>query len=162
MARVNFDKRVLSILEDQSTYLPLKKSNQTQIEKQAIKILNGIGKNKYTKAEREKLLSTGSQPAAFQAFIKDYKVKSPLGFRLRPIAFVRNTATEKVDWLVSSILTSLVQFCPANVRNTEEVIDIQKSLNKENMTAESTFISLDVVNLYPSITLDMGIKYVIE
>ena len=30
------------------------------------------------------------------------------------------------------------------------------------MTAESTFISLDVVNLYPSIPLDIGIKYVIE
>ena len=110
----------------------------------------------------QKLLSAGSRPAKFQAFIKDHKNKTGVNFPLRPIASVNNTAVEKVDWIVSEILTQLVKFVPANVKNTHEVITKLKNLEKGDFTEEMTFVSLDVVNLYPSINIEFGIKAVLE
>ena len=54
--------------------------------------------------DREKLLSTGLFPAAFHMFIEDHKEKTDGFYPLRPIASVKNTAIEKVDWLVTQIL----------------------------------------------------------
>ena len=110
----------------------------------------------------QKLLSAGSRPAKFQAFIKDHKNKTGVNFPLRPIASVNNTAVEKVDWIVSEILTQLVKFVPANVKNTHEVITKLENLEKGDFTEEMTFVSLDVVNLYPSINIEFGIKAVLE
>ena len=110
----------------------------------------------------QKLLSAGSRPAKFQAFIKDHKNKTGVNFPLRPIASVNNTAVEKVDGIVSEILTQLVKFVPANVKNTHEVITKLKNLEKGDFTEEMTFVSLDVVNLYPSINIEFGIKAVLE
>ena len=69
---------------------------------------------------------------------------------------------EKVDWIVSEILTQLVKFVPANVKNTHEVITKLENLEKGDFTEEMTFVSLDVVNLYPSINIEFGIKAVLE
>ena len=99
-----FEKRVQKILNDENTYRLLPNSKQAQIERQANSLVKSISKNNFNKIETEKLLSTGSKPANFAAFIKDHKVKDEDGYPLRPIASVRNTATEKVDWLVSASL----------------------------------------------------------
>jgi hypothetical protein len=158
----NLDKRILSILGDETTYLPLAKSKQTQIEKQANQILKHIVKDKHSKSVKDKLLSTGSRPATFQVFCKDHKSNSGLGYPLRPIASVRNTAAEKTDWLVSTILVNLVSLVPANVRNAADIIDHLNLINKDAITANHVFISLDVVSLYPSIPLDFGIECVLD
>ena len=66
--------------------------------------------SKQGKQVLEKFLSCGSQPANFQAFVKDHKANSERGFPLQPIASVKNTATEKVDWLVTMLLS--IKDCP--------------------------------------------------
>ena len=75
-----------------------------------------------------------------------------------------NTAAEKVDWLVSQILSKLVEFVPSNIRNTKELTDLLDNLNNDTPSFEpnATFISLDAVNLYSSIPLDFGIKKVVD
>ncbi|MEL7308212.1 MAG: hypothetical protein AAGK05_10325, partial [Pseudomonadota bacterium] len=99
----------------------------------------------------------------FQAFIKDHKIKNEEDeFPLRPIASVRNTAVEKVDWLISRILVQLVDVVPANVKNSNEVITLLKNVNSSDLGNNGAFVSLDVVNLYPSINIGFGIEAVIE
>jgi uncharacterized protein YaaR (DUF327 family) len=160
----NYHERVLSILEDEETYEPLTKSKSSLLEKQANALIRSVTKDNvlFNKNKVERLLSTGSQPASFSAFIKDHKTCTDNVFPLRPIASVINTAGEKVDWLVSSILTKLTNFVDSNLKNTKELIDILESLDNTLLNKNSTFISLDVVSLYPSIPLDYGIDSVVN
>ena len=146
------------MIEDKETYEPVSLSKQKCLEKQANNLMKSITKNIFSKREAEKLLSTGSQPAHFSAFIKDHKDRSEDGYPLRPIASVNGTATEKIDWLVSKILTALVKFVPSNVKNTDELTDLLDQHAKHFTEADGTFVSLDVRNLYPSIPLDFGIE----
>ena len=157
----SFDARNLALLNDTSTYKRLSKSKQTSIEAQANKLINSVCKN-LTRTEREKLLASGSAPAAFYAFVKDHKEKRDDNFPLRPIASVKNTAIEKVDWLLSKILGQLVYFVPANIKNSSEIIQILNEHNTSGLDPSYTFISLDVVSLYPSIPITDGIKAVLD
>jgi len=150
------------ILNDKDTYKELTASNQTKIEKQANLLVKGMIKNNFSKIESEKLLSSGSQPAQFKAFVKDHKTKSADGFPLRPIASVRGTATEKADWLVSGLLTSLVEWVPANLKNSATLIDLLKTTELSRVGSNAMFISLDVISLYPSIPIEFGLECVHE
>ena len=155
----DFHNGLLCILNDPDTYKKVK-SKQTKIENQANKIIKSVCKN-LPKNQLQKLLSSGSRPANFQAFIKDHKSKSDENFPLRPIASVRNTAIEKVDWLVSKILTQLVKYVPANVNNSKEVIEKLRTVNTLDLSPDKMFFSLDVVKLYPSINIAFGIDKVV-
>jgi len=158
----DYNERVLLMLQDAETYEPITKSKQIQLEKQANSLIRNVTKDNYKKRDIEKLLSTGSQPASFKAFIKDHKPLTEKGYPLRPIASVTNTAAEKVDWLVSSILTRLSNIVPSNIKNSKELIDLLDSQDKSVWKDDSVFISLDVVNLYPNIPLAYGIESVIN
>jgi len=158
----DFEEKIFRILEDRETYKPLTESKQNAIEKQANKLIKNTLENKgFSKSDLQKLISTGGKPATFQAFVKDHKEKEE-GFPLRPIASVRNTATEKVDWLVGKILSQLVQYVPANVKNTRDLLDNIKLIETDDFNLNFTFVSLDVVNLYPSIPIEFGITAVLE
>lgn len=102
-----------------------------------------------------------SRLASFHAFIKDHKPLSGVGYPLRLIVSVIGTATKKIDWLVSIVLTRLVTFVLSHVRNTID-IDLFSKLNLTNNDSYVTFISLDVVSLYRRISLDFGIKANVE
>ena len=155
-----FEERLANILEDESTYKRVV-SKQTKIENQANKIIKSVCKV-LPKPQLHRLLSAGSKPANFQAFIKDHKEKNENYFPLRPIASVKNTPIEKVDWLTSEILGQLVQFVPANVRNSKEVTNLLESIDRSILTPKKSFFSLDVVSLYPSIQIAFGIESVLE
>ena len=155
-----FMNRLETILEDSNTYKKVE-SKQNKIEKQANMIIKNVCTH-LPKRQTQKLLSSGSRPAKFQAFIKDHKERTEGNFPLRPIASVRNTAIEKVDWLVSEILSQLVNYVSANVRNSSEVIHKITALDYSQLSTEKTFISLDVVNLYPSIEIGFGIEAVLD
>ena len=66
----DFNNRVLAMLEDRDTYEPLAKSRQSQLEKQANALIRSVTKDKFNKSQIEKLLSNGSKPASFYAFIR--------------------------------------------------------------------------------------------
>lgn len=80
---------------------------------------------------------------------------------LRAIAFVINFGL-RASRLVSSTLGKLIDFVDSRVKNTKELTDILDSLDKNVLKENSLFISLDFVNLFPSIPLNFGIEYVIN
>ena len=114
--------RTKQILADVETYKNITKSRQTSISKQANKIVKTFCKN-LNKSDELRLLTVGCRPAHFHTFVKDHKEPEENGYPLRPIAAVNNTATEKVDWIVSRILTQLVQFVPANLKKCQRLTD---------------------------------------
>ena len=106
--------------------------------------------------DHEKLLTSGSHPAVFRVNIKDHKDKENQFFPLRPIASVKNTPTEKVDWLSSVILNQLVKFVPAHLDSTKSLINILED-QRSNLSNDEIFVSLDVKNLYTSIPIKEGL-----
>ena len=158
----SLDNRILNILNDDKTYKKIETSKQRSIENQANKLIRSLVKNTFNGSELQKLISCGSKPANFSVFIKDHKTKEEDGYPLRPIASVRNTAIEKVDWLISNILGQLVQFVPANLKNAEDLINDLNDIDGSCLTESDCFISLDVISLYPSIPIDFGVSAVLE
>ena len=61
------------------------------------------------------------------------------GYPLRPIASVHNTATEKVDWFVSKILSQLVQFVPSNLKNSRDLITRLQVLDTCHLSSDHCF-----------------------
>jgi len=149
--------RLSIIVQDTETYKKVE-SKKNKIENQANRLIKNVCKG-LPRGQMQKLLSTGSRPAQFQAFVKDHKNKTDEFFPLRPIASVKNTPVEKVDWLLSEVLTQLVEFVPANIKNSSEVRSGLEKLDPNVLSGEKTFFSLDVINaLYPSIKIDFGIS----
>ena len=140
-----------NMLSDTTTYKFREQSKHKAIENQANKLVKTIIANSFPKNDAMKLISSGTKPAKFRTVIKDHKTKSTNtgSFPLRPIASTRNTPTDRIDWLVSQILNQLIDFVPAHLRNTNELLRELKSL--ENLNKNHIFISLDAVNLYPTV-----------
>ena len=158
----NFMDKNYEILNDNINYRELKKSRNKSIENQANKLIKSVCGNRLSTTELQKLVTSGSSPAKFRSTIKDHKQKTEDGFPLRPIAAVNNTPTEKIDWYISNILTQLAKLVKSNVLNTNDVIANLEKVDYENNPDHCMFISLDVVNLYPSIDILYGINAVIE
>lgn len=148
------------ILNDNTTYRLITTSKVRSIENQANRLIRSACKHTFDKSQLEKMLSCGTQPASFRATIKDHKQTTDGIFPLRPIASCVNNPTEKLDWLVSRILTQLTTFVPAHISNTDELINKLKLV--DNVNSNDVFISLDVKNLYPSIPIIDGITKVIN
>jgi len=146
------------LLEDEKTYKPRKSSKSVQIEQQANKIVRSCFKNILNKRDLERLLVSGTEPANFKSFIKDHKPKTNGDFPMRPIASVRNTPTEKIDFICSRILNQLLEFVPAHLNSSDEIINEISKLN--NLDNSEIFISLDVISLYPSVPLDLALTVV--
>ena len=153
-------ERTESILTDTSNYQKVDSNTIQKIENQANAIIRKTCSQTYSKSDFEKLLATGSQPATFYVTVKDHKSTNDNNeYPLRPIASSIDTPTCKIDWLVTKILSQLIQFVHTNVKNSKSVIDDLKSI-EFNQNCPSTFISLDVNNLYPSIPIKHGIEIV--
>ncbi len=104
----------------------------------------------------------GSEPAKFTTLIKDHKIQDNSGYPLRPVASTLNTPTNKIDWLVSRILNQLLQYIPSYLKNTEHLLSKIKNIPNTSFTKDHVFISLDVINLYPSIPISNAISAVIK
>ena len=84
------------------------------------------------------MIISGSKPAQFFFFVKDHKTKLPDvdHFPLRPIASAKNTATEKLDWLITQVLVQLVHHVPANIKNSDDIITILQEIETHDLSYE--------------------------
>ena len=84
---------------------------------------------------------------------------------LRPIGAVNNAGNEKVDWLVCRILSQLIQYVSANIKNAGDRINEIESLRTLVTSVarnSKCFISLNAAQLYHSILIDFGIDTILE
>ncbi|MEL7308993.1 MAG: reverse transcriptase domain-containing protein, partial [Pseudomonadota bacterium] len=150
------ESRNQKLLQDKDTYKLLSKSKSESIEKQANKLIKSILPSTELNREINRLLSTATQPANFFSFVKDHKI-TDTEYPVRPIASVKNTPVEKIDWIIARILTNALPFVPSHLTNTEQLLDLLKNVK---VPAEDNliFVSLDVEKLYPSIPIELGIE----
>ena len=152
------------ILDDNKSYLKIKKNRTLQLEKQANKLMNTQLPNFIsTTRDKECMLSSGSNPANFFVAVKDHKKCTNNNYPLRPIASVHDTPVDKLDWVVEIILTQALKFVKSHLQDTITLLDRLDNFNHNHPDIQDhVFISLDVVALYPSIPISDGIEKVIE
>ena len=156
-------ERTNSILKDESTYKVLNKSKKKSLEKQANKLVSSVLKDKVSKSNLQRMLVSGSQPAQFYTMIKDHKEKNENNqYPLRPIASCINNPTNKIDWFCGRILNQLVNFVPAHLPSSLKLIEELSKSEFPNTEEDFLFISLDVINLYPSLPIDSALKVTSE
>ena len=154
----SFESRTLGLLSDPSAYSPILNPKISKIEAHSNKLIGLLsGKCPFLK----NLKSRYTGPAKFFTLIKDHKPTSDSGFPLRPIASVRNTPIEKLDWFLNRILSQLIKFVPSHLSSSDELLSLLKN-SAATLPANSHFISLDVVSLYPSIPISEGIEVVLD
>ena len=147
----------LNVLADNSTYKTITSSKVRTIEKQANQILEGLqDKLSLSKYDLQKLKVDGTKPANFHCTVKDHKPKNSNGiFPLRPIASIHSTPVDTLDWIVAKLLGQLLQFVTAHLPDAQTLVRACDDIGIWNDNFH--FISLDVVNLYPSIPISLGI-----
>lgn len=122
-----------------------------------------FSKKKISKANLQRMLVSGSQPAQFYTMIKDHKEKNENNeYPLRPIASCIDNPTNKIDWFCGRILNQLVNFVPAHLPSSLKLIEELSEKKFSNITEDCIFLSLDVINLYPSLPIDSALKVVSE
>ena len=127
-------RRLSEVLNDKDTYEEKKKSNNKTLEKQANTLMkSALSQSEIIsdKSQMHKLMTYGTKPAKFFGFIKDHKSKSDGTYPLRPNASVHDTPVDKIDWIISKVLTQLLNFVPSHLDSTETLIkDLKKIINK--------------------------------
>jgi hypothetical protein len=125
-------------------------------------------KSKYVtipKRDLEKLKRHNAQASKFYYLIKDHKaLKADGNYPIRPIASIHGTPMDGADWLIATILQQGLHLIPAHLFDADEVMRIIHDTNlvKPKHGWKRHVISLDVVNLYPSIPIKLGIQIVIH
>ena len=156
-----YNDRVNNLLLDTANYTTLVTSKSKKIEAQANNIMNSLKESMhFTQVEYEKLTTDGSKPAQLRCVVKDHKTSDKTGPPMRPIASIHGTPIDRLDWLLTQVLSQLLFFIPSYLTNATTLIEDCKT--QVRFIPGSHFISLDVINLYPSIPIDLGIKSCVE
>jgi hypothetical protein len=154
-------------LRDSKDYRPIAHNNCQIITKKANDLMKHLcdGRSIFQAKDLPKLRSSTNTPSQMFFLIKDHKKKDKDGdFPLRPVASIHNTPVDKLDWIIQQIIQPLLNYVPAHLPNAERPLEHIDTINKSNILKgkKNTIFSLDVVNLYPSIPLDLGINAVMK
>ena len=85
------------------------------------------------------------------------------GVPLRPVVAAFAGPLSPVSILVERILSQLLQFVPAHIKNTAEACHSMRKAFPDLKVPENTMIvTMDVVGLYPSIPINDGIRAVLQ
>ena len=96
-----------------------------------------------------------SRTAELYGLPKDHKPDVPL----RPIVSACGDPLDNLTSLLENIISQLLQYVPAHLRNTEEYLGrLEQAFPNHCLPAGSIIFSVDVVNLYGNIPVEDAIK----
>ena len=100
------------------------------------------------------ILPQCSRTAELYGLPKDHKVDIPL----RPIVSACGDPLDKLTWILERVITQLLPFIPAHLKNTTEFLDKVRRKYPEGFEPGTILFSVDVVNLYGNIPVQEGIQ----
>jgi len=156
---INKDEYINKIeimLQDQDTYIPIKKNPIKSIEKSLNNTLKKWFQNNYiTKQTYFKLFSSDSDLPKAYGLPKIHKKDHP--FRI--IVSSINTAFYPLASYLQAVLTSSLTYDNKQVKNSFE---LYKTLSGTKISDTHMLISLDVVSLFTNIPQDLAINSIIK
>ncbi|XP_058977227.1 uncharacterized protein LOC131801989 [Musca domestica] len=152
----DYKQRMNSIISDMMTYQRVNKDPTTGLIKKNNELVEELYKNNIiTTMERKKLRSDVATAPRLYGLPKIHKVDFPL----RPICSSINSPSEELCKYVVKILKNLTKFSKYNVQDSMAFKNKVKNMTiKEN----DRMVSFDVVSLFPSIPIDLGIQIIDE
>ena len=92
----------------------------------------------------------------YYGLVKTHKANNPV----RIITSGCNTAVENLSIFVEKVLYKEAERIPSRIKDTSHMFDIIDILNDSDLPENSLLVSFDVVNMFPSIDNESGIKAV--
>ena len=69
---------------------------------------------------------------------------------------------KKLSIFVETVLFDLANELPSRITDTGHILNIVDEINRSNLPPESILVGFDIVNMFPSIDNDFGLKMVFE
>ena len=88
--------------------------------------------------------------------VKTHKENNPV----RLITSGCNTAVENLSIFVENVLFELVSELPSRIKDTCHMLEIIDDMNNFNLSSNAILVSLDIVNMFPSIDNNVWIASV--
>ena len=73
-----------------------------------------------------------------------------------------STAIEKLSIFIETILFDSANDLPSRIRHTGHMLNTVDELNRWNLPTESLLVGFDIINMFPSIDNNFGLKMVFE
>ena len=71
-----------------------------------------------------------------------------------------NTAIENLAIYIERVCLPLTEELPSRIKNTSHLLDIIDNINSKGLSANAILVSFDIVNMFPSIDNNYGLKVV--
>ncbi|VDO68342.1 unnamed protein product [Heligmosomoides polygyrus] len=84
---------------------------------------------------------------------------NPAAIKVRPIVSCVGGPTDKIGWLLNSVLGQLLKFIPAHLSNTNMFLE---SLRRTQLSATCVMESFDVAALYNNVSNDSAMEAILE
>ncbi|XP_071495131.1 uncharacterized protein [Diadema antillarum] len=151
----DYDKKVNSLLSDNSTYERLKRDPSAAFKKRALECLQQLEKGGHIDKPLYYSLYPGDDIPAFYGLPKIHKTDTPL----RPIVSSINSVTYNIAKQLTSILSPLVGLSDHHIQNSGDFIEKVRDIKVEE---NETIASFDVSALFTSVPPDKAIEVVRE
>ena len=129
---------------------------QNHIEKVIEWANKWYSKCEISKEWKEFVINVDAQPAKNSTLYKTHKDGTPV----RLLTSGCNTAIENLARFIEVVCAPLAEKIPTLIKNTDHLLNIIDSINNQGVPDEAILVSFDIVNMYPSIDNQFGLKAV--
>ena len=152
MDKTDYDKRLLTMLEDNTTYQQLQKDPTPNIEKTVNKFVSQlVADNKITKIQSYRLKSSNGRALVLHGLPKLHKENTPL----RPIVSFTGSATYNLSKDLARILSELTGKSDHHVRYSK---DFAKFITSITINDDEQMLSFEVVSLFTKIPIGLAVE----
>ncbi|XP_077498014.1 uncharacterized protein LOC144108719 [Amblyomma americanum] len=151
--KADYEKKMLSLLEDGETYVRLKKDPTLKLEREVQKLLSDVflAVPPNHKALYYKLLSHNGSAPAFYGLPKIHKPDVPL----RPIVDYIRSSLHNLSKFLHLVLSPLVGQRPSHVRNSFGFVVKSRSTSIDE---DELMVSFYVKSLFTSVPIDLAVS----
>ena len=151
---LNSDDYVSKMQSITDQYEKVAKNPTPKLEATTKRIIHDSLDGKLAEKVVKSILPQCSRTAELYGLPKDHKPDIPL----RPIVSACDDPVDKLTWILERVITQLLPFIPAHLRNTTQFLDEVKDKYPQGFEPGTILFSVDVVNLYGNIPVDDGIQ----
>ena len=151
---LNTDDYVSKMQNITQHYEEVPKNPTPKIEATTKRVIHDTLDGKLGEKIVRNILPQCSRTAELYGLPKDHKADIPL----RPIVSACDDPVDKLTWVLERVITQLLPFVPAHLKNTTQFLDKVKEKYPQGFEPGTILFSVDVVNLYGNIPVEEGIQ----
>ncbi|XP_073826795.1 uncharacterized protein [Musca autumnalis] len=156
MSKTDYEERMRTILSDIMTYQRINKDPTASLQRKNNEFVEELFKNNLiTMIEKKRLKTEVATAPRIYGLPKIHKD----GYPLRPICSSINSPSIKLCKYIVSILKNLTKNSTYNIKDSVQFRDKVKNMT---INENEKMVSFDVVSLFPSIPVDLGLKIIEE